>query len=63
MSVSIKFGTLVLCNIVKSLKNMLDFGKNKRLNTSLMHSWPGAMANFPLLGSIFQVTDFKEKKF
>jgi hypothetical protein len=41
----------------------LDFSKNSILNTSLMHSWRRAMAILALLRSIFQVTDFKEKKF
>jgi len=63
MSIRIKFGTLVLCNILKTCKNLLDFGEKSILNTSLMHSGRAATANFPPLGGVFQVTDFKEKKF
>jgi len=40
---------------------MLDFGKKGILNTSLMHSGGEKTQIFLLLGSIFQVIDFKEK--
>jgi len=53
----------VLRNIAKTRKKVLDFEEKNILNTSLMHSWPEAMTNFQPLGSVFQVTDFKEKKF
>jgi hypothetical protein len=49
MSVSIKFGTLLRRDDAKTLKKLLDFGEKNILNTSLMHSWRGAMGNFPLL--------------
>jgi hypothetical protein len=42
-------------------QKVLDFGKKSILNTSLMHSGDGKTRNFPLLGDIFQVIDFKEK--
>jgi hypothetical protein len=63
VSIRIKFGTLVRCTTVDKFKKVLDFAKKSRLNTSLMHSWRPATANFAPLGSVFQVTDFKEKKF
>jgi hypothetical protein len=48
---------------VDKVKKLLDFDEKSILNTSLMHSRGRATAIFALLGSIFQVIDFKEKKF
>jgi hypothetical protein len=42
---------------------VLDFGEKSILNTSLMHSRDRKPRIFPLLAGIFQVIDFKEKKF
>jgi hypothetical protein len=63
VSVRIKFATVVHCKALDQPEKVLDFGAKNILNTSLMHSRTKPELIFRPLASIFQVTDFKEKKF